>query len=81
MDDLPDLNPERVQVLLGETVVYEQCRETVFVPEAERGDVYGQLRSSLLDNQLKYISRPDFAVLYVLKCFREADKTSGKPVV
>ena len=52
---------------LGERITYEQKRERVFVDDRAKGEVFGELRTSFLNSQQAYLSRPDFAERFVLR--------------
>lgn len=63
-----------IKNMLGDSVLYEQKRERIFVDSAERETVFKELCDMFLNSTLNYLSKDIFPEQYVLKKFEEKIK-------
>ncbi|MGA8179476.1 MAG: hypothetical protein WB792_05425 [Desulfobacterales bacterium] len=85
-DSLRKENVNEIRDRLGESVIFEQKREKIFVDISEMESVFNGMRDIFLGSSLDYLSRETFPKRYILKKYKEqikkaswfrADKSAG----
>lgn len=63
--------------VVGETVVFEQKRERIFVAETEKDAVWEELCKTFEDSTLRYLAHDSFPKKYVLKVYSDKKKNES----
>ena len=73
----PEIDLEKMKVVLGETVRFEQKRDRHYIDEKEKDALLNNLIDAFLTSTLPYFSKKDFAEKYALKAYKkELEKAS-----
>jgi len=69
-----------IKKLLGESVVFEQKHNRIFIDELDKENVLQEMSASFIENTLPYLSHNDFPVRFLAKRIRqEMDKQPHTP--
>ena len=63
-----------IKELLGDSVLFEQKRERIFIDAVEKETVFKELCDMFLNSALEYLSRDIFPKQYILKKYEEEIK-------
>ena len=69
--DSTEIDIEKMKDVLGETVRFEQTRDSHYIDEKEKEDLLNGLIDDFLASTLPYFSEKDFAKKYVLKAYKK----------
>ena len=72
--DFSDMDHEDIKKGLGNRFFYEQKRERNFIDEKDKEKVLNEICDSFVENQLKYLSHPDFSKRFIIKKYNEYKK-------
>ena len=67
-------NIDEIKDLLGDSVLFENKREKIFVDTVEKEMVFKELFDLFMNSSLKYLSKEIFPKQYVLKMYKEEMK-------
>jgi hypothetical protein len=70
----PTESIDDIKGVLGDSVVFEQKRERIFVDNAEKETMFKELCDMFLNSQLNYLSKDIFPKQYILKTYKEVVK-------
>jgi hypothetical protein len=76
-DSLPKKNVNEIKDILGESVIFEQKREKIFVDISDRERVFNGMCDIFLGSSLDYLSRETFPKRYILKKYNEQIKKAS----
>lgn len=65
---------KEIKDMLGDSVLYEQKRERIFVNSSEKEIVFKELSDMFLNSALNYLSKDIFPKQYILKKYEEKIK-------
>lgn len=65
---------KEIKDMLGDSVLYEQKRERIFVDSSEKEIVFKELSDMFLNSALNYLSKDIFPKQYILKKYEEKIK-------
>ena len=68
---------DEIKDVLGDSVMFEQKRERIFVDSAEKETVFKELCDMFLNSSLDYLSKEIFPEQYILKTYREEVKKNS----
>ena len=74
LDDGESTDINDIRHLLGETVLFEQKRDRIFVDDKEKESVLEELFERFQENALHYLANPLFPEKYVRKLYKEEKK-------
>lgn len=69
--DSPEVDIEKMQDVLGETVRFEQKRDRHYIDEKEKDALLNGLIDDFLASTLTYFSEKNFAKKYALKAYKK----------
>ena len=67
-------NVDKIKKVLGESVLFEQKRERIFIDEKEKDAVFTEMYETFMDSVFQYLSQRSFPKKYVMKIYREEEK-------
>ena len=67
-------NIDEIKNLLGDSVLFENKREKIFVDTVEKEMVFKELFDLFMNSSLKYLSKGIFPKQYILKMYKEEMK-------
>ena len=67
-------NIDEIKNLLGDSVLFENKREKIFVDTVEKEMVFKELFDLFMNSSLKYLSKEIFPKQYILKMYKEEMK-------
>ena len=67
-------NIDEIKDLLGDSVLFENKREKIFVDTVEKEMVFKELFDLFMNSSLKYLSKGIFPKQYILKMYKEEMK-------
>lgn len=70
-------NIDDIKDMLGNSVMYEQKREKMFVDTADKESVFKGLCDMFLDSAVNYLSKEIFPEQYILKTYQKAVKKTA----
>jgi hypothetical protein len=76
-DSQPKENANEIKDVLGESVVFEQKRDRIFVDIKEKDSVFKEVLDLFLGSSLEYLSRETFPKKFILKAYKEKMKKAS----
>ena len=70
-----DIQEEEISNIIdtvGNSLIFEQKREQVFIDERIKDETLNNMLSSAVDSMVKYLSHPEFAIKYIMKKYKES---------
>jgi hypothetical protein len=74
--EAPDI--EAVQAMLGDTAVFVQRKEKIFVDDSDRETVFETLCRQFEEGPMAYLRNPRFPGRFLIKQYEEKRKRSGR---
>jgi hypothetical protein len=65
-----------IHKVLGPSVCFEQTIQRVFIAETEKEKLFKQFYDSFMNGSLDYFSHPSFAPNFIIKKYRELNRSS-----
>lgn len=75
----PVVEMDTLKATLGETVEFEKKTIRNFIDDTEKDSLLQEIRDSLVETIVPYLSHPDFPARYVLKRFKEKSLAVRRP--
>lgn len=71
LNNIKNITDKQIKDKLGNTIVYEVIRERNFIKNPNKDKVFGEIKDSFINMNLKYLSHPDFAERYAFKFYND----------
>ena len=78
-DHLDLMDKNEIKKTLGESVVFEQKSNRIFVDQSDKKNIFQEMYDIFLENTLPYLSHRDFPKRFLLKKIKEEVKKRLKP--
>ena len=76
-DSHPKENANEIKDVLGESVIFEQKRDRIFVDIKEKDSVFKEMHDLFLGSSKDYLSRETFPKQFILKTYKEKMKKAS----
>lgn len=76
-DSQPKENANKIKDVLGESVIFEQKRDRIFVDIKEKDSVFQEMHDLFLGSSMDYLSRETFPKQFILKIYKEKMKKAS----
>ncbi|MBU0699001.1 MAG: hypothetical protein KKE59_06205 [Proteobacteria bacterium] len=70
-DHLSLMDKDEIKNVLGESVVFEQKNNRIFVNQSDKKNVFQEMCDAFLENTLPYLSHRNFSRRFLLKRIKE----------